>query len=568
MKALYKIAIVTAGLYLGFINENYGQSLPVGSPFEDYYRRAQLLDQIDSNTSFTLRPLFTNYGLRTNDVFNPDTDRNDKWTKPTKTWFANRQGVLQVLPFHWQNQLNTDHPYGWNDGAMIPAKGYQTLITGGVYLKYGPLSITFQPEYVYAVNLPFAGFASGHNDQDLANYLGLHSLIDYPERFGTSAYSKATWGQSSIRLTFGPVSIGLSNENLWWGPGIQNALVLSDNSPGFLHLTINSIRPVKTPVGYFEWQVIGGHLDNSGYPPLLQTTNSAGTNLYQMPINDWRYLSGFNINYHPNWLKGVTIGLIRTFDAYEKDVRANGFSALVPFFTPYQKNAVNGGIGDAFPRDQITSIYARWLLPKAQAEMYFEYGFEDNLYNLDDLLQSPEHSRAYIFGFRKFLPWATKKDQHLLLSAEITQTSQHTESAIREDALWYYNYQLLQGHTNNGQILGAGSGPGGNLQYFDLSWVSGLKRLGIDFERLEHDVDFAQLYFPDINGNSRNWVDFAVSLHGEWNYKNLIFNAKLQTIKSLNYEWILANYNPNNPYYIPNNTVYNLHAELGVTYRF
>ncbi len=101
----------------------------------------------------------------------------------------------------------------------------------------------------------------------------------------------------------------------------------------------------------------------------------------------------------------------------------------------------------------------------------------------------------------------------------------------------------------------------------DLSWVSGLKKLGITVERYEHDVDFYQTYLPDINGNSRNWVDLAFGLTGEWNYKNLIFNAKLQEVESLNYEWILKNYNPNQ-YYIPNNTVYNLHAELGVTFRF
>jgi hypothetical protein len=97
--------------------------------------------------------------------------------------------------------------------------------------------------------------------------------------------------------------------------------------------------------------------------------------------------------------------------------------------------------------------------------------------------------------------------------------------------------------------------------------VSGLKKLGVSLERYEHDVDFQEAFFPDINGNSRKWVDFAFALQGEWSYKNLIFNAKLQEIKSLNYEWILKDYNPGN-YYIPHNDVYNLHGELGVTFRF
>jgi hypothetical protein len=81
------------------------------------------------------------------------------------------------------------------------------------------------------------------------------------------------------------------------------------------------------------------------------------------------------------------------------------------------------------------------------------------------------------------------------------------------------------------------------------------------------DLEVANELFPDINGNSRKWVDFAFALNGEWNYRNLIFNAKLQEVKSLNYEWVLKDYVPGQ-YYIPHNNVYNLHAELGVTFRF
>ncbi|HEY9533455.1 MAG TPA: hypothetical protein VIQ77_02930, partial [Mucilaginibacter sp.] len=66
---------------------------------------------------------------------------------------------------------------------------------------------------------------------------------------------------------------------------------------------------------------------------------------------------------------------------------------------------------------------------------------------------------------------------------------------------------------------------------------------------------------------SRKWVDFGLSLKGEWDYKNFLFNVKLQQIKSLNYEWILKDYTANE-YYIPHNTAFNFHGELGITYRF
>ena len=59
------------------------------------------------------------------------------------------------------------------------------------------------------------------------------------------------------------ISFGISNENLWWGPGIYNSLILTNNAPGFLHFTINTHKPISNKFGNFEWQIIGGNLSNS-----------------------------------------------------------------------------------------------------------------------------------------------------------------------------------------------------------------------------------------------------------------------------------------------------------------
>ena len=565
MKRILFLTTIVAFTYV-FPKGVDAQSLPVTSQIlNDYYRTMQLAGKVDSNISFTSRPLSAS-ALKAADIFDPDsTSKSNRWTEARPLLFDNGRGQFRLLPLTWQQQFNSNHPYGWNDGPMIPAKGYQTLVSGGFYLKDGILSVQFQPEYVYAANPAFSGYASGHPGNELQYYYGYHNFIDNPERFGNGAYSKMFWGQSSVSLTFGWFSVGLSNENLWWGPGIRNSLILSDNAPGFKHLTINTVRPVKSAIGYFEGQVIFGRLDGSGYPPLPVTQLPDGTNLFVPKDPGWRYFTGFNINYHPSWIPGLTFGLTRTFDAYYHVVK--GFSGYFPFFFPYSKDATPGANGDPFPRDQYTSFYARLLLKKAQAEIYFEYGLNDNSFNLRDFIGSPDHSRAYIFGLRKLFPLSGSPDQHILFSGEITQLSQSPDRLVRDAGGWYIHSQVTDGQTNEGQVLGAGTGSGGNLQSIEISWVSGIKKLGISLERYEHDVDFYQEYFPDMNGNSRKWVDFALGLQGNWGYKNLIFNAALQTIKSFNYEWILKNYAPSQ-YYVPNNTVYNLHAELGATFRF
>lgn len=569
MKKIYiKTLLGLAALALNTHFNANAQSLPVGTPvIEDYYRQAQLQGKVDSSWSFSIRPLFFSGKNKVLDVFDPDSSLTHKGSYLGPLPFAGKSGLFQVLPLTMGQQYNSHHPYGWNDGAMIPARGYQAIVSGGFFVKLGPLSVQLRPELVYAQNKDFDGFASGHTGQDLRNYFSFHNLVDQPERFGNGAYRKAFWGQSSIRLTFDPVSIGLSNENIWWGPGIQNALVLTNNAPGFKHLTLNTTHPIETPIGGFEGQLIAGKLEASGYPALLK--NNIGDNDY-LPIgrrNDWRYFTGINVNYHPRWVPGLTLGLIRTFNSYYDDVKANGFKAYFPFFTSYQKKATNL-IGDPFPRDQITSVYARWLFTKAQAEIYFEYGLEDNSYNYRDFIGSPDHSRAYVFGLRKFLPLNSAKNQSILFGVEITQLSQQIDATIRETGLWYLNYQLTEGHTHQGQVLGAGIGSGGNIQSAELSWVSGLKKLGLNFQRYEHDADYLNLFFPPINGNSRKWVDFALGIQGSWDYGNFLFNAQIKAIRSLNYQWVLKDYDLQSSYYVPHNDVFNLFGQLGVTYRF
>ena len=550
-----------------FYNKLAAQSLPVGTvAIEEYYRRKQLLGELDSSISFSVRPIFPASAFKINNVFDPDSTLSKegyfKQSGPVK--FLKGLGAFQILPFSWQQQYNSNHPYGWNDGSMIPARGYQTMLSGGIFLKLGPLSVQLRPEFVYAQNKSFEGFATGRSDDELQGYYNFYNIQDEPERFGSQSYNKVNWGQSSIRLTFGPASIGLSNENIWWGPGIQNALIFTNNASGFKHITLNTVRPIRTAIGSFEAQIIAGHLEGSGLTPLSQTTTSTGNQLF-IPYNpDTRYLSGFNINYQPKWIPGFFLGFIRDFVAYKADV--NSFKDYFPFFFPVQKKTT-GTQGDPIDRDQRLALYARWLFQKAHAEVYFEYALNDNSYNYRDFIGSPDHARAYIFGITKLVPLSGRKDEFIQINGEIDQLSQSPDRLVRPAGGFYQHYQVRQGYTNLGQVLGSGTGSGGNLQTFNVSWVKGLKTLGLGFERYEHNADLYNNEIGDLNGQSRRWVDFALAAKGTWNYKNFLFSAKLQGIKSLNYQWILKDYAPDE-YYIPHNDVFNFHGELGVSFRF
>jgi hypothetical protein len=561
------IKLIGIGALLIFIQLNArSQSLPVGTPvLEDYYRRSQLLGITDTSVSFTVRPLFPINDTKFINPYYPDSTGGKNSAMPMKTYWQSQNGKvkLNLLPLGLQTQFNSNHPYGWNDGAMIPAKGLQTLLSGGVFLQYGPLSIQLKPELVIAQNPAFSTFNPNQYDVIFARYYDIYNNIDLPVRFGTSSYIRAYWGQSSIRVSSKSVSFGLSTENLWWGPGIRNSLLMSNTAQGFAHLTFNTVHPLKTPVGTFEGQLIAGRLENSGFPPLEPDHYYFGTNLYIPKPGDWRYLTGIVITWQPKWVPGLFLGFDQSAQTYGKAL--SGIRDYLPLFAPVkQTTAPDNPINK---QDQLNSVFMRWLWPQEHAEVYFEYGQYNNTQNIQQELLTPNNSRAYIFGLRKMLPFNHKSDENIMIGIEVTQLQEVSLSAEMQGKAWYVSNSIRQGYTNLGQELGAGIGPGGNLQSVDISWVKGLKKLGFQFERYVHDNDFYYYAFQDSKNYSQHWIDLSLALNGEWNWKNLIFNAKLAGVNSLDYQWAIKQ-NGNDITFSHQINVFNLQAQAGITYRF
>ncbi len=551
---------------LTFKNKIFAQSLPVGTvAIEDYYRRAQLLGDADSSVSFMIRPIYPKLSLKKNDVFYPDSSEIRRQSIDiSPNLYRSKNGKLNIslLPFSVQAQTNSDHPYGWNDGVMIPAKGLQTLVSGGFYLQYGILSIQLKPEFDYATNSDFSTWNPATYGITTAKYYDFYNNIDLPARFGTKQYSKVFWGQSSILLNYKAVSFGLSTENLWWGPGIQNSLLMSNTAPGFKHLTLNTRKPIKTAIGSFEGQLIAGRLENSGYGVLTPEIDYFSNPLLVAKPNDSRYISGIVASWQPKWIPGLFLGLTRSSQLYTKD--QSKFGDYFPFFS--STTSVNADQA-ASKSDNRSSLFMRWLWPEENAEIYFEYGKNNSSGDLRNQALEAARNRAYIFGLRKMIPFNKSRNENILISVEATQLQETNASDIANADSWYVNKYVRQGYTNAGQELGAGIGPGGNLQTLDVSWVKGLKKLGFQLQRYLHNNDFYFYAYTADQDARRHWTDLSIAFTGEWNYKNFIFSAKLMEVKSLNYQWYLYE-SPTDIVWVNGANAFNTQLQAGVTYRF
>ncbi len=557
--------ILSCVLFVFSFNHLIAQSLPVGTPgLEDYYRRMQLLGGLDPAISFTVRPLHPYEAFSSKNAFYPDSvETGINTTSISNSWISGN-GKLSgtLLPINAQLQFNSHHPYGWNDGAMIPSKGIQTLVSGGIHANYGPLSIQLMPELVLASNGSFDTFNKKHYDVVLARYYDFYNNIDLPARFGRTAYTRAYLGQSSVRLNLRSFSVGVSSENLWWGPGRRNSLLMSNTAPGFLHVTLNTLKPIHTPVGSFEGQLIAGRLEGSGFGVLEPEREYLYNPLYLPKADDWRYLSGLVLSWQPKWVPGLFLGLTRSSQLYSKDLEKLG--DYLPFSSSVRKVKADEFI---VKNDIRNSWFMRWLWLEEQAEVYFEFG-RDN-YNGDgrELLLESDRSRAYVFGLRKVFPFNRSRNENFIVNIEVAQLQETSLEDIRSTKSWYFNKYVRHGYTHRGEVLGAGIGPGGNMQSLNVSWFKGLKRLGIEIERYIHNNDFYYYTFEDSKDFRRHWTDLSFAAVGEWNYKNFIFSGKLQGVNSLNYQWFLFQ-EPGESYMVKGEDAFNLQLQAGMSYRF
>ena len=454
----------------------------------------------------------------------------------------------RILPLSLQANFNSYAPLGYNDGGMVPARGLQTLYTGGVFLKYKALSLQLKPEILWAANTDFPTFSLTQEDKARRAMVYYLTTADIPERFGVDPITKLYPGQSSLRISSKSVSFGISTENLWWGPGFRNSLLMTNNAPGFLHATFNSVKPLNTFLGKFEFQWIAGRLNGSGIEPTTSEVSVGGVNYFWPKRQDWRYITGITLNYQPKWVPGLFLGFSRVFHLYSKDL-GTGFTDYFPILIPLEKKSTIQE--DNKNRDQLASVSARWVFPSAQLEIYGESGWNDYFINIWDFLVSPDHSFASTVGLRKL--FKRPNGAYIRVAIESTSLDMTSDRILRNEGSWYRHSIVRSGYTQQGQVIGAGIGPGGSSQVIDVASINAKRALGFTLERYAHNLDFV---YDGLTNYDQKWVDFSLGSYYQARYKDFGVNISITSAWIRNYQWELDNHH------------FNMQAKLSVTRYF
>jgi hypothetical protein len=480
-------------------------TIPVGfTDMDEQVRNLILLGKLPADNSLTIRPYFTT----NKQTFSKIVSLIDSNLNYEGTIYDKHNINVTLLPFSFTQKLNSDHPFGGNDGSMTMSKGYQFQVSTGVFVQLGHLKIQFRPEYVNTASDPYQS----------NNYWGAV----------TPAVKKLSLGQSSIRYDFGKLTVSAGTENLWWGPGIQNSILMSNNAPGFFHYSFQTNRPIKNFLGTFQFHIIGATLTRDS----LQGFENYGLKTRNLKSGD-RYLNSLAIDYTPSFLKNISFGInrsIQTPAAAKVSGLINGkIPALGAFF------GATAAASDTFPRDQLVSVYTRWFFPKDHAELYYQFAYNDAKENLRDLGLDMSHSTAYILGFKKLF---TLQDQaYLDLNVEAIKLAQTPSYLHRNAGNFYEHGQILEGYTNQNQIMGSGDGFGNNSQSFLFSYNKGWAKYGFKFKHIANQPMALVNGFNYLGLSAIKWDDYVYGLQSKYRYKNILLSANLDWVHSRNYLW-------------------------------
>jgi hypothetical protein len=377
---------------------------------------------------------------------------------------------------------NSAMPFSLNDGPMWAARGWSEDVRAGLRVQWGRFSLVLAPELVATENLPYElpppqvqlPRPPGRSPFSTPWHVGDYS-IDLPLRFGERGRRRLDPGQSTLAADLGPVVVGLTTENEWWGPGIRNAIVLSNNAAGIPRAFVRTSRPVRTRIGTFAARWFLGELSES---PYFDTTAA----------NDRRSITALAASWTPKGVPTLTLGFTRAVYA-----------------------PLNGG--DSVPRpsrDQVFSLFGRWVFPADGFAVHAEWARTELPSSLREFLSSPNRSQGYTLGLEWARPLRAGRDA-VRVQAEATYLEKSPAFRNQAEETWYTSAASPQGYTQRGQVIGAAIGPGASSQWLAVDYFAPKWRVGVFGGRIRWDDD-ALYSFASYYANK--WCSHDVSLFG------------------------------------------------------
>ena len=366
-----------------------------------------------------------------------------------------------------------------------------------------------------------------------------------PLRFGDRRYTRIDPGETSVEFAFPLAAGGVTSAAAWWGPGIRNALLMSNNAAGIPQAYLRTTKPLSTRFGDVEAYWMLGDLQES---PFFDSDSR----------NDLRFLNAGVVTLRVAADTGLTAGIAR---AVYGTIRHFEWTPLhiADVLIDWSHAPLDGPVTHNV--DQMLSLFGRWVIPEAGLAAYFEWATPHIPSSLREILVDPEFGQGYTVG----LEWATRMSPSTTVrwQAEATDLEQTPETVGGLTPEFYASHAVPQGYTQQGQAVGATIGPGSSSQFLGSTLFRGSWQVGITLGRIRWQDD---AYYRAPSEGRFAWRTHDVSIFAGVNVRHdwrwMQIDAELMRTHRLNYLFQTPDA------FLPDNTsfdIYNTTISVGLT---
>jgi len=335
-----------------------------------------------------------------------------------------------------------------------------------------------------------------------------------------SPYSSTGLRETQLYLHYKDIGIGYSNANMWWGPGLHSTLTMTNNTTGFPHLMIGTLKEKRFRYIGVDFRYIFSKLDKTIGDPYF--TALVGTlRFYTDPL--------ITIGLSRNYLSGG-LPTDRPFTSWD--------AALIVFEGLMIDTKIKEYQSDWDPHDPWDELMSGFLMldfPESRLRLYGEFGTNDHRQNFSDLRAQPDHASAYTLGIRKY---GLFQNDNFITGLEYTNLILGKFWDYRATPNWYdkvnYDYSSY-----DGQRWAAHSGSDSDDLNIYFGYQSGkwsfipalnYERHGVLYARpaevkMELRLDFRYTW-NDYRFNvffEREWLEHAGFIPDKWRIGNVIW---------------------------------------------
>ena len=322
--------------------------------------------------------------------------------------------------------------------------------------RFRSLRLSYAGEYLSFVIEPY------HFDNENLDYAvpvrkGIYKRMNDNRPHEESPLVLSGVREFQLLFHFSGLGVGVSNANMWWGPGLHSSLQMSTNASGFRYFTFGTVREKRLKNIGFDIKYIFSPLDDRNVGEPYFTALLASSTFYSNP----QFTFGFSRSYLSG--HGTSPPSAWSYISLE-DAMMLPFEEL--FLSEKQKDPdVPESAVDLW--DEILVAYLVTSFPSSGLKIYMEYGRDDHAWDWDDFSRQPDHSGASVIGLRKYGLFG---NENIVGGMEYTDLIKSKFWTKRVPGTWY-SKQVYDYNSYDGRWWGAHSGPDSDDFYIYIGYM-------------------------------------------------------------------------------------------------